>query len=271
MLARTSQHPPTATADPRVPSSRCFGAPVTDSDGKYGSDQHGFSLMELMVGSAVGLLVIAGALQLYVVNLRATTDTLRLSRLNQELRGTLDLLNNDLRRAGYWAFEPGSASPLDNPFQTAGNDVQLGAVAGEAADSCVLYSYDLNGDLRVGVGPSGTPGPTTSTANLEQFGFRLRAGQIQMRNGGNSFSCTRGSWQAVTDPDTEITRLRFGLQQTCIDLLDHEQPCTAGDPGLLRRSVRIDIQARCRSDTAITQQLTSTVAIANDKLIAALP
>ena len=233
--------------------------------------QRGFTLTELMVGSAVGLLVIAGALQLYIVNLRATSDTLQLSRLNQELRGTLDLLTNDLRRAGYWAFIPGSATPLDNPFQTNGNDLQLGNSTGETANSCILYSYDLNNDLRVGVGPSGVAGPTTSTTNLEQFGFRLRAGQIQMRNGGSPFNCTSGSWQAVTDADTEITGVQFVLQETCINLLDVEQLCTPGDPGMLRRSISIALRARSRSDTEITHQLTNSVALANDKLLPAIP
>lgn len=224
-----------------------------------------------MVGSTVGLLVIAGALQLYVVNLRATSDTLRLSRLNQELRGTLDLLTNDLRRAGYWAFTPGSATPLENPFQADGNDLQLGQSTGEIENSCILYSYDLNNDLHVGVGPSVTPGPTTSTSNMEQFGFRLRSGQIQMRNGGSPYICTSGSWQAVTDADTEITGLQFELHETCINLLDVEQPCTAGDPGMLRRSVSIALRARSRSDTEITHQLTNSVALANDKLFSAVP
>lgn len=233
--------------------------------------QLGFSLTELMVGSTVGLLVIAGALQLYVVNLRATSDTIQLSRLNQELRGTLDLLTNDLRRAGYWAFTPGSATPLENPFQADTNDVQLGNSTGEPENSCILYSYDLNSDIHVGVGPSGIPGPTASTSNLEQFGFRLRAGQIQMRNGGSPFNCTSGSWQAVTDADTEITGLQFELQETCINLLDVEQLCTPGDPGMLRRSVSIALQARSRSDEAITHQLTNSVALANDKLLSVVP
>jgi prepilin-type N-terminal cleavage/methylation domain-containing protein len=233
--------------------------------------QRGFSLTELMVGSTVGLLVIAGALQLYVVNIRATSDTVRLSRLNQELRGTLDLLTFDLRRAGYWAFTPDSARPTDNPFQADGNDVQLGNSTGEPDNSCILYSYDLNNDSRVGVGPSGVAGPTTSSSNLEQFGFRLRAGQIQMRNGGSPFTCTSGSWQAITDADTEVTSLQFGLQQTCINLVDVELPCTAGDPGMLRRNISISLRARSRSDTTISHQLTNSVALANDKLLIAVP
>ncbi|MBI5462888.1 MAG: prepilin-type N-terminal cleavage/methylation domain-containing protein [Gammaproteobacteria bacterium] len=233
--------------------------------------QRGFSLTELMIGSTVGLLVIAGALQLYVLNLRATNDNLRLSRLNQELRATLDLLRNDLRRAGHWRLEPGTDAPTDNPFQAGDNDIRLGRATGEAPRSCILYSYDLNGDRQVGVGPSGLAGPTTSTDNLERFGMRLRAGQVQMRNGGAAFNCTSGSWQAVTDPDTDITLLRFESIETCHNLSDRAHDCVAGDAALLRRQIRIALHARSRSDPNIVQELTSTVAIANDKLFSAYP
>ena len=232
--------------------------------------ERGFSLSELMIASAVGLLVIAGALQLYVLNLHATNDNLRLSRLNQELRATLDLLRNDLRRAGHWMFDPALDHPQDNPFQSATNDVRFGAASGEASDSCILYSYDLNGDGLVGVGPSGTPGINTSTSNLEQFAVRLRAGQAQLRSGG-SFTCTSGSWQAITDPDTEITTLHFEHVDDCHNLSDTTQACTSGDAALLRRQVRITLAARSRSDPNIIQEITQTVAIANDKLFSAYP
>ena len=233
--------------------------------------QRGFSLTELMIGSAVGLIVVAGAVQLYLLNLRATADNLRLSRLNQELRATLDLLQNDLRRAGYWSFIPVVDNPADNPFQSDGNRLRLGHAPGEEDDSCILYSYDANADGRVGVGAAGTPSLTASTANLEQFGFRLRNGQVQMRNGGSVFDCRSGSWQNVTDPDTEITALHFTLTETCRNLLDPDATCGSGDPALLQRRVAIAIDGRSRSDSRVHQQLTSMVAIANDLLLAAYP
>lgn len=233
--------------------------------------QRGFSLTELMIGSAIGLIVIAGAVQLYLLNLRATTDNLRLSRLNQELRATLDLLQNDLRRAGYWSFAPGVDSPADNPFQNQDNRLRLGHAPGENDDSCILYSYDANADGRVGVGAAGSPNFTASTANLEQFGFRLRDGQIQMRSGGSVFDCRSGSWQNVSDPDTEITALHFTLTETCSNLRDPEAACSGGDPALLQRRVIVAIDGRSRSDTAVAHQLTSTVTVANDRLLTAYP
>lgn len=233
--------------------------------------QAGFSLTELLVGSTVGLLVIAGAIQLYVLNLRATADNLRLARLNQELRATLDLLHNDLRRAGYWAFLPGAAPPTDNPFQNPGNRLRIGQTDGEANGSCILYSYDMNNDGRVGVGAAGSGGALSNAANLEQFGFRLRTGQVQMRTGGNTFDCRSGSWQNITDPDTEITRLQFALIQVCSNLRASAHACTAGDPALLQRRVGIVIDGRSRSDRRVSQQLVSKVSIANDLLLAAYP
>lgn len=233
--------------------------------------QRGFSLTELMIGSAVGLLVIAGAIQLYLLNLRATADNLRLSRLNQELRATLDLLHNDVRRAGYWSFMAGVDNPADNPFQTEGNRLRLGHAPGESEDSCILYSYDANADGRVGVGAAGVPSLTASTVNLEQFGFRLRNGQVQMRNGGSIFDCRSGSWQNISDPDTDIIALHFTLTATCDNLLDIESACAAGDPALVQRRVAITIHARSRSDNTASHQLSSTVAIANDLLLATYP
>lgn len=234
-------------------------------------NQSGFSLTELMVGSTVGLLVLAAALHLYALNVRATADTLRVSRLNQELRATLELLRGDLRRAGYWAGEPGFVQPQDNPFQAPGNDIVLGHAVDEDADSCILYGYDANGDRRVGIGPSGTADATTSTDNLEQFGFRLRNGQVQMRNGGSPFTCAGGSWQAISDPDTAITRLQFTMREACFNVADTAQPCVAGTPALLRRRVRIVIEGRVRSHPGIVQRLDTTVSIANDKLVTAYP
>ncbi len=233
--------------------------------------QRGFSLVELMIGSTVGLLVIAGALQLYTLNLRATSDNLRLSRLNQELRATLELLRGDLRRAGYWALQPGSDFPEHNPFQSAANDIQLGAAGGEADASCILYSYDRNGDGLVGVGPSGTPGSATSNANLEQFGLRLRNAQAQLRSGGSSFSCDSGSWQAITDPDTEITQLQFEIASACFNLQDTGAACSSGAAALLHRQVRITLAARSHSDNSISHSITHNVSIANDKLFATYP
>jgi prepilin peptidase dependent protein B len=62
--------------------------------------QHGLSIVELMVGLALGLLVVAAALLALTHHLRENRSLLMEARLMQDLRTTSDLIARDLRRAG---------------------------------------------------------------------------------------------------------------------------------------------------------------------------
>ena len=80
-----------------------------------GRRQRGVTLIGLMIGLAVGLLVLSATLQAYMMISEGARDTLREARLDQELRAALDVIRLDIRRAGYWA-DP-DPDPLANPFQ----------------------------------------------------------------------------------------------------------------------------------------------------------
>ncbi len=62
--------------------------------------QAGLSLVELMVGLAVGLLIVAAALLALTHHLRENRSLMVDARLMQDLRTTTDLIARDLRRAG---------------------------------------------------------------------------------------------------------------------------------------------------------------------------
>ena len=63
--------------------------------------QRGFTLVELLVGLALGLLVVAAGVLLLAQQLRATSAPLLVeARLMQDLRTAADLVARDLRRAG---------------------------------------------------------------------------------------------------------------------------------------------------------------------------
>ena len=65
--------------------------------------QRGLSLVELLVGLALGLLVVAGGAALLArQHLREHRALLLEARLMQDLRTAADLVARDLRRAGYW-------------------------------------------------------------------------------------------------------------------------------------------------------------------------
>lgn len=62
--------------------------------------QRGLSLVELMVGSAISLMIVAVALLALTHHLRENRSLLLETRLMQDLRTTTDLMAQNLRRAG---------------------------------------------------------------------------------------------------------------------------------------------------------------------------
>ncbi|MCR5883350.1 prepilin-type N-terminal cleavage/methylation domain-containing protein [Rhizobacter sp. J219] len=82
--------------------------------------QQGLTLVELMVGMAIGLLLIAVALLAMSQHLRENHRLLIEARLTQDLHAMMDLLSRDLRRAGPLAVQhdgvrfshAGSSEPL---------------------------------------------------------------------------------------------------------------------------------------------------------------
>ena len=64
--------------------------------------QSGLSLVELLVGAAIGLFLVGGATKLFIDTLDDSRRLIIETRVNQDLRAASDLVARDLRRAGYW-------------------------------------------------------------------------------------------------------------------------------------------------------------------------
>ena len=92
-----------------------------------------------------------------------------------------------------------------------------------------------------------------------------------MRTGGRVLACDSGSWQALSDPDTEVTALRFLSTERCVNLLEPTHPCANGDTVLLRRSLHIELGARSRSDESVQHHMQTDLVISNDKLLLSMP
>ena len=144
--------------------------------------QQGLTIAELLVGMAVGLLVMLAVTTVYINTLRTSANTLDGSRLNQEMAAIMNIMVNDIRRAHYWggasdAFTCPTASPfvqVENAASavditalrihnnggsgTTYNDVTYdanGFVSTTANDnisegSCITYTYDANSDGEAG-------------------------------------------------------------------------------------------------------------------------
>ncbi len=215
--------------------------------------QRGFTLVELMIGLAVGLLIVGSASGLLAARLREHKAMLVEARLMQDLRTSMDIVTRDLRRSGYWGRATAAmnaASPASNPY------VALAPMA--AASDAV--SFQLSRD----------DAENNKLDDNEQFGFRLRKGVLDMLIGS-------GSWQALTDAGTmnvtTFTVTPTVREQALMELCD--KPCPAGmaacGPALQQRSLAVSITARASADSRIVRTLTSEVTLRNDAIAGACP
>ena len=184
--------------------------------------QSGFTLTELMIAMSIGLTVISGVTGVLVSVVSSSSNMLLQSKLNSQLTGALEVMSNDIRRAGYWAMiNPDDyAAPTGNPFsqmdstllEVHDNNVQVAGNDAGGGD-CIVYAYDADNDGALG--------------NQDIVGFRLQNNAIQMRRNGDvnanarHDACNNGNdnWQNMTDPNVvSITALNFSLANSaCIN------------------------------------------------------
>lgn len=237
----------------------------------------GLSMIELMVGIAIGLFVIAGALTLFSDNVNNSRRLVLETRVNQDLRAAADLVARDLRRAGYWGNSTGAvvttnASPT--ALTTPHGDVTPTAAAG--AGTTVTYSYS-----------QGTENNTLDTA--ENFGFRLSSGVLEYQNGGSA------NWLPISDSNSvTITSFSVTPAHQCVSLVSYCSGntstgcgvCTTGNglldangcptaactgagltgcPRLTLRRFDIALQGRAASDSSVVRNLQETVRVRNEQ------
>ncbi len=231
--------------------------------------QRGVTLVELMIASVIGLVALAALLTAYSATAVHSTNYLRKAHLHQQLHSLLHAMVRDIRRAGYWSFDPSLGSAAENPFQAGVNRLRVQAYPGEAAGSCILFAYDLDKDGMVGVGRcSGNAcAAQTDSDNVEQFGFRLHNELVQTRYGGDTLRCDSGHWQAVTDPGIAVTRLSFTQHTACTNLDNLSAECEPHAVRMFERLVDIQLSGyqRPRPDTTLT--LSASVRIRNDLVL----
>lgn len=213
--------------------------------------QCGLSLVELLVGAALGLFLVGGAISLFVGNLGNSRRLLEEARVNQDLRTAADLIARDLRRAGYWANA--ITGPDGNPHAA----IAVGYAAPASAPNQIEYSFSRDTD-------------DASDPN-EQFGFRLAGGIVQMKTAA-------GIWQSITDPEViDVTTLRVTPVETPVALgAACSKACPASGacppaPTLTLRRYDVLLQAKATNDASVTRQLQESVRVRNDRFSGACP
>jgi type IV pilus assembly protein PilW len=208
--------------------------------------------VELMVGLALGLFIVATALLLLTEHLRESRSLLLQARLQQDLRTTLDLMSRHLSRAGQWgspeaAIWQADAPPLPNPYA---------AWAPNATSVLFHASRDALENQQID--------------SNESLGFRLQQGVLQMRLGS-------GGWQSLTDPLVmQITQLQIQPQvyeQTLADLCHRPCPVASNTcpPRQQVRSLHISMQASATRDMQVQRSLQTQVRLRNNAVVGSCP
>lgn len=261
--------------------------------GKFNSHlnrQQGVTLIELMVGLVVALIAAVFITKIYVDNIRSTKEITSASRLENDMRSAMTLMVDEIRRAGYWGATISAGAindPENNLFSSAstGTNLLIGAKTGEAANTCITFSYDRNED---GTADDG-----------EHRGFRLNDGKIDIRTStslSNANDCDAGTWQAITDDNVvSISSLSYSeVGSQCLntddlcDVLDGsgnptgEQtlclfngPCSSytapssGDKLIEKRLITITMRGELVNDNTVKKVLSESVHVRNNRVFLA--
>lgn len=215
--------------------------------------QRGLSLVELMVGVAIGLFVVAGATMLVSNQLGDNRRLLLETQIQQDLRAASDIIVRDLRRSGYWGaaqtgvWHAGAVAVSTNPYTA------LSAASGVPVSEVTFdYSRGVEND---------------AVDATDQAGFKLEGGAIKMRVGGN--------WQPLTDDRTlRVTTFRVTLQDqpvTLSCLLDCGGGAVNCPPTQSLRELRVEIAGEARNDASVRRSVRSNVRLRNDIITGACP
>lgn len=215
----------------------------------------GFSIVELLIGVAIGLFILTGASLLYVNNLGNSRLLLAQARMDQDLRSAMDLITRDLRRGAYWVDS--LKGTTTTALATIPNTYSAVTVSGSASAANIAYSYDDSDSA-------------TTDVNERTFEFKLTStnpsfGRIEMKIGS-------GPWQAVTDVNTmSITAFDITETATAIDVSTACTTACAGAtcPRITVRTYNIVLTGTSRVDPAMVRTLRSQVRVRNDAIAGA--
>jgi prepilin peptidase dependent protein B len=209
--------------------------------------QAGLSMVELMVGVAIGLFVVAGATMAVSNQLGDNRRVMLETQIQQDLRTAADMITRDVRRSGYWVnaqagvWHAGAVSVDANPHAA------LTPASGVANE--VRFEYSRGNPLN------------------EDAGFQLVDNTIKMRVGGQ--------WQALTDSTTlRITDFRVTLNSQNIALAcfnDCPGGGTACWPTQTVREVEVFIDGTAVHDPSLRRNARSNVRLRNDIINGACP
>ncbi|MEW5892532.1 MAG: PilW family protein [Pseudomonadota bacterium] len=127
----------------------------------FKAGQRGLSLVELMIGMALGLIVVAGIVYIYLGSRQSYKMQENMARIQENGRYAMEILSREIRMAGYQGCSTATFTNTINPQTTAANnyawDFSRSAIEGYEATGAGTWSSVT----------SGNPATAVSVSNID--------------------------------------------------------------------------------------------------------
>ena len=150
------------------------------------SQQEGFTLVEIMIAITIGLLMMAGILQISAASKESSRLQRNMSFVQENIRMATELLGRDIRQAGYFE-DDNPANPISalDPFVNLSDPTLVTTAAitadGDGADSDqITVSYESDTDCL------GRPTPTVDGNRFAENHYFIENERLMCRGNGNN-------------------------------------------------------------------------------------
>jgi type IV pilus assembly protein PilW len=201
--------------------------------------QKGLTLIELMIAMVIGLLIVGTVITIFITNVRSNRDNVAMIKLNQELRGAMTFISDELKRSGYndGLYEAYLAELEINDADTPPDYI--------SDDDCIRYAYQAPSVSAASVVP-----PTSI------YGFRFDTGAKEIKWGANATdACNFG--ESITDKNlVEITN--FDIKLLPVEF------SSAGD--VMQVEVTIEGNIELSGNITATRNISEIIRVRNDRI-----
>ena len=217
---------------------------------------HGLSVVELLIGVAIGLFILAGAAMVASNQVSHNKKLLLETQVQQDLRTAMDVIVRDIRRSGYYKSAdalPATGAPLGTPsvYKPAGS-------TGSTDTLQYTYFQDNEGGERKDI---------NVLTDADVKGFRLRTGVVEVQ-------LSRGNWQALTDPSaTKITAFdATPVESSDVLIPDCDTPAACpsknacGLQRVIPRYIDLRMEGEAVHDSRVKRRLEARVRVRNDEV-----
>lgn len=210
----------------------------------------GFTLIELMVAMVIMLVLAVAIVKVEANMFRTNTQAIHMIQLSQEMRAAIQLISRDIRRSGY--NDDSLASFLST--QAISSGVTMGDLDANDIANCLQVRYDdLDGSAKNVV-------------------YRLRVvsavGRVSAHFGADASCDTTVSdagWVDISNPlITHVMGLEFVLDDHLTDIAENLNTGNTIQVGV--EQISITINARLRTNSAVTRSITNEVQLRNQYL-----